>query len=135
MAALGGVMPAHFALDPEKRLVSVKFDSHVTVPDVLQYLENLKADLRFDPSFDELVDLTEVTNTDVDFQSAMMIANSVDPFSWTARRAFVAPRPGIFGIVRMYESARGEDGSIAAFHTMEEAKRWLDYGSGPRSGG
>jgi hypothetical protein len=119
-------MSAHFYLDAEKHLVKVRFDSEVTVQDVLQYLESLKSNPLFDPNFDELVDLTDVTSSEVDFQSAMRLAHSADPFSWKARRAFVAARPAIFGIVRMYELARGEDGSIAAFHTIGEAIHWLD---------
>jgi hypothetical protein len=128
-------MPAHFSLDAEKHLVSVRFGSEVTVQDVIQYLQSLKADPLFEPTYNELVDLTDVKTSEVDFQSAMMLAHSLDPFSSKARRAFAAPRPAIFGIVRMYELARGEDGSIAAFHAMGEAKLWLDPGSLPRSGG
>jgi hypothetical protein len=121
-------MAAHFSLDAEKHLVSVHFDSNVSVRDVMEYLERLKANPQFEPTYDELVDLTDVTNTEVDFESAMMLAHSVDPFSWKARRAFVAPIASVFGVVRMYELARGEDGSIAAFHTMVEARTWLDRG-------
>jgi len=29
----------------------------------------------------------------------------------------------------MYQMARGDDGSIAVFRTMDEAKHWLNIGS------
>jgi hypothetical protein len=38
----------------------------------------------------------------------------------------------------MYQMARGDDGSIAIFRTMDEAKHWLDIeqsASGPASKG
>jgi hypothetical protein len=52
------MMSAHFSLDAEKHLVSVRFDSEVTVQDVIQYLEGLKANSFFELTYDELVDLT-----------------------------------------------------------------------------
>ena len=36
-------VPAHFNIDSERRLVTVRFDNEVTVRDVVQYLESLKA--------------------------------------------------------------------------------------------
>ena len=84
-------VPAHFIVDSERRLVTVKFDSAVTVQDVVQYFESLKANPAFDPDFSELVDLMQVMSSEVDFQAAMMLAREVDPFSRKGRRAFVAP--------------------------------------------
>jgi hypothetical protein len=118
-------VPTHCNVDSERRLVTVRFDSEVTVQDVVQYLTNLKANPAFEPDFSELVDLTQVMSSEVDFQAAMMLARDVDPFSRKARRAFAAPRAATFGTVRMYQMARGDDGSIAVFRTMDEAKHWL----------
>jgi hypothetical protein len=121
-------MPARFHVDAERRLITVKFDHHVGVPEVLDYLKQLKADPAFDPEFAELVDLTQVVNTDVDFQAAMMIARDKDPFSRKAMRAFVAPTAETLNSVRRYQMARGNDGSISVFGTIEEARRWLGMG-------
>jgi hypothetical protein len=95
-----GFVPAQFNVDAERRLVTVRFDSEVTVQDVVQYLASLKANPAFDPDFSELVDLLQVMSSEVDFQAAMMLAHEVDPFSQKARRAFVAPRAATFGTVR-----------------------------------
>jgi len=121
-------MPARFHVDAERRLVTVKFDSYVGVPEVVEYLEQLKADPAFDPEFAELVDLSQVVNADVDFQSAMTIARDKDPFSRKAMRAFVTPTTEILETIRRYQMARGNDGSINLFRTMEEARRWLGLG-------
>jgi hypothetical protein len=121
-----GFVPAHFNVDSERGLVTVTFDSEVTIQDVVQYLKSLKANHAFEPDFFELVDLTQVMSSEVDFQAAMMLAHEVDPFSRRARRAFVAPRAATFRTIRMYQVARGDDGSIAVFRTIAEAKHWLD---------
>ena len=55
-----GFVPAHFNVDSERCLVTVRFDSEVTVQDVVQYFESLKANPAFEPDFSELVDLTQV---------------------------------------------------------------------------
>ena len=62
-------VPAHFIVDSERRLVSVKFDSEVTIQDVVQYLESLNASPAFDPDFSELVDLTQVIELGGGFSS------------------------------------------------------------------
>jgi hypothetical protein len=120
-----GFVPAHFRVESERRLVTVRFDSEVTVQDVVQYLESLKANPAFEPDFFELVDLTQIMSSEVDFQAPMMLAREVDPFSREARRAFVAPRAVTSRTIHMYQMARGDDGSIAVFRTMDEAKHWL----------
>jgi hypothetical protein len=118
-------MPAHYHIDAERRLVTVKFNGDVKAHDIIEYLERLTADPGFDSEFAELADLTQVTNTEVDFQAAMMIARDKDPFSRKAMRAFVATGSGTLGSMRMYQMARGNDGSISVFDTTEDAKRWL----------
>ena len=83
---------------------------------------SVKTSLAFEPDFSELVDLTQVMSSEVDFQAAMMLAHEVDPFSQEARCAFVAPRAATFRTIRMYPMARGDDSSIAVFRTLAEAK-------------
>ncbi|HXZ42776.1 MAG TPA: hypothetical protein VEG68_18700 [Terriglobales bacterium] len=117
-------MAAHFKVDSSERLVTVRFDSNVTVQDVREYLAKLKSDATFEATFRELVDLTQVVSSDLDFQAAMMLARDIDPFSRETRRAFVAPRAATSATVHMYQMARG-DKSIAVFRTMDEAKDWL----------
>ena len=88
----GRVCASPLQSQSERRLVTVRFDSEVTVQDVVQYLESLKANPAFEPDFFELVDLTQVMSSEVDFQAAVMLAREVNPTSREARRAFVAPR-------------------------------------------
>jgi len=121
-------MPVRFHVDAERRLVTVKFDGHVGPQDIVEYLEKLLADPAFDSEFAELADLRQA-NTEVDFQAAMMIARDKDPFSRKAMRAFVVPTGETLDSVRKYLMARGNDGSISVFRTMEEARRWLGLGN------
>jgi hypothetical protein len=55
---------------PKGRLVTVRFGNEVTVQDVVKYFESLKTSLAFEPDFSELVDLTQVMSSEVDFQAA-----------------------------------------------------------------
>lgn len=121
-------MPVHYHIDAERRLVTVKFDGQLRAHDIVEYLERLTADPAFDSEFAELADLTGVTNAEVDFQAAMTIARDKDPFSPKAMRAFVVPTTETLEKVRMYQMARGNDGSITVFPTTEEARRWLGLG-------
>jgi hypothetical protein len=117
-------MPARFTLDSGKRVVSVRFEGLWSVQDVADYFEDLKRDSEFDSRFCELADLTEVVSSDVDFQAATMLSR-IDPFSRSGKRAFAATKAAIYGILRMYQMVRGEEYSMAIFHTLAEAKRWL----------
>lgn len=117
-------MPARFTLDPGKRVVSVRFEGLWSVRDVVEYFEDLRRNASFDSRFFELADLTEVVSSDVDFQSATMLAR-IDPFSRSGKRAFAATKAAIYGILRMYQMVRGEECSMAIFRTLAEAKRWL----------
>ena len=120
-------MPARFHVDKERRLVTVKFDGRVGSHEIIEYLDKLRADPAFDPEFAELADLTQA-NTEVDFEAAMTIARDKDPFSRKAMRAFVAPTTDTLDSVHRYLMARGNDGSISVFRTVEEARRWLGLG-------
>jgi len=119
-------MAVVFTIDPRIRLVSVKFEGNVEPKDVVGYLESLKADPLFEPGFSELVDLTEVLTSAIDFEAAMVLAHHVDPFSPTAKRAFVVSQPAIFGAIRMYQMAREDDTNIVILPSIEEARRWLE---------
>jgi hypothetical protein len=117
-------MPVQFTVDSSKRLVVCRVEGQITVRDLVGYFETLKGNPRFDSRFSELVDLTAVISSEVNYQSATMLA-SIDPFSHEARRAFAAPKSVVFGIIRMYQALREEESTIAVFESMSDAMRWL----------
>jgi hypothetical protein len=50
---------------------------------------------------------------------------AADPFSTQSKRAFVVRSPSNYGMIRMFQTARGEDGSVEIFKNPEDAYRWL----------
>jgi hypothetical protein len=99
----------------------------VSLADVLATLKRGLTDPEVDPSFAEIVDLTEVTKMDLSRDDIRVIAKE-SAFSLSARRAFVVPDSDVvFGLVRMYEVLRevqGETG-IRIFRTLDEALNWV----------
>jgi len=84
-------------------------------------------DAELDPSFAEIIDLTEVTKVDLSAEEVRELALQ-SAFSPHSRRAFVVPDSvQVFGLVRMYETLRelqGETG-IRIFRTLDEALAWV----------
>jgi len=79
----------HFSIDKDRRLVVVKFEGSVTVQEIAQYVESLVAHPDFDSSFSEITDLRAVEHFDLQANDFLTLADQIDPFSLTVRRAFV----------------------------------------------
>ncbi|MGA7907147.1 MAG: hypothetical protein WCA16_07035, partial [Candidatus Sulfotelmatobacter sp.] len=78
-----------YVLNPEKRLVAVKFRKKVTASDIERYAAALLVNPLFDPEFSEIVDLSDVEEIDLQADEFIRLADEVDPFSLQSRRAFV----------------------------------------------
>jgi hypothetical protein len=120
-------MPATYNVDKEQRWVHTMVWGEVSRTDLLSALERGLMDEEVDPSFAEIVDLTEATKLDLSAGDIREVARK-SAFSLSSRRAFVVPdNRVVFGIVRMYEILRelqGETG-IRIFHTLDEALNWV----------
>jgi hypothetical protein len=124
-------MVASWTIDAPGRTVFVKFSGLLAFSDLQTYIAGLRASPFFDSNFSELVDLTDVTATELNYGKSAVLSEGADPFSRTSRRAFVVVNEAIHHVVRMYQSLREDGSGIRAFGTVEEAKRWLE--SGPAS--
>src|SRR5215469_9714893 len=96
-------MTVRSSIDKLRRLVLTKADGCVTFNDVRSHQDRLLADPEFDPSFDQLVDATAVTEFDITADEARTIARR-RIFSPKSRRAIVAVNPHVFGLSRMMEA-------------------------------
>jgi hypothetical protein len=114
-----------FTIDQDLKLVKVKFQQKITLQDLKSYLQQLRSDPRFNTNYSELVDLTDVNQSEINFKMASDLARSADPFSHNSRRAFAAPNAAVFGTTRMYQMIRQDEENIRCFRTMEQAKTWL----------
>jgi hypothetical protein len=120
-------MPATYNVDKEQRWVHTMMWGELSRTDILVALEKGLMDTEVDPSFAEIVDLTEVTKVDLSGDDMREIARK-SAFSLSSRRAFVVPDNSVvFGLVRVYEILRelqGETG-IRIFRTLDEALNWV----------
>lgn len=114
-----------------EKLVSVKFGSRVTIQDIDNYAKALRADPRFAPNFSEIIDLSEVEEFQSEAKEAMALADQIDPFCLSARRAFVAQTPAQIHTARMHQLLRDAKKSIGIFHSLAEAREWIRSGTAP----
>ena len=78
---------------------------------------------------DSLVDLTEVTSSDITPSTLRSFAQ--EPVS-RQRIAIVAPKPARFGMARMFQAfanLKMKSTKVAVFWTREEAMSWLREGN------
>ncbi len=120
-------MPCRYVIDKQRRLVSTTASGHVTFAEAKAHQDQLVNDPDFDPSFNQLLDASEVTVADLSSQQLRVLATR-QFFSAEARRALVASQPLMFGLGRMmqayHEIARGK-AQMHVFYDRSEAMRWL----------
>lgn len=120
-------MPLSYVIYPQVRLVLTTGTGTVTFPESRAHQDRLLADPDFDPSFDQLVDLTAVTRFEVSADQARDIAQRL-LFSPHSKRAIVATAPAVYGMGRVIEVRHGfasEHSQARSFYEMAAALEWL----------
>ena len=120
-------MPHHIAIDPERRLVAIRYWGPITRKDFDRVRASLKSNSAFDPSFDAITDLRDadmrqISLADVESIAAQSLLQS------TARRAILADRSDQLGLARLYGTLRGIAGreTTRVFWESEDAANWLN---------
>ena len=120
-------MPCRYVIDKPRRLIISIYSDHVTLAEIEGHKDQFTSDPEFDPEFDQFVDLTAVTALDISIDEAKTIARR-KVFSPTARRAFLASSPSVYGMYRLMEAyhsmAEGEE-QVCVFYDREAALKWL----------
>ena len=127
-------MPCSYVIDKEKRLVISTAWGSVTFAEVMNHQDQLRSDPAFDPNFDQLVDATAVTAVDASTDEVKRAA-SRRIFSSTARRAYVATDPAVFGVGRLLGAHLGMGRvpqQVNIFYDMPAALKWLGLDQDPR---
>lgn len=117
---------AECVVDTGRRLVIVKFGKKLTFADIERYANRLRTDPSFEPHYSEIVDLTEVEELDLQADEFLKLADSIDPFSAGAKRAFVARTSVQNHAARMHKVLRTQR-NIEIFRSLERAERWVAY--------
>jgi hypothetical protein len=113
-----------YLLDPERKLVTVKFGKKLTFSDIERYVRLLLMDPSFKASYSEIVDLTNVVEIDLQADEFLKLADKVDPFSPEAKRAFVAQSSVQRHAARMHKALRTQR-NIEIFGSVDAALRWI----------
>jgi len=119
-------MPTFFKIYKERRLVMSVISGVVTMADALAHRQNLWKHPDFEPSFAQLVDLSNVTKIQFSREDVKTFAQDTI-FSLNSRRAAVATCDITFGLARMFKmhrEAKGEEG-LRVFSHLDEALEWV----------
>jgi hypothetical protein len=118
-------MAVKYWIDDETMVFCHSWAGHISATEVLEFRSVAKAFV----ARDSLVDLTEVTSSDITPDSLRAFTQET---IGRRRIAIIAPKPARFGMARMYESLanlKANPTRIGVFWTKEEAIGWLREGS------
>ena len=128
-------MPFSYVVYKEQRLVISTGSGRVSQAEIKERQDQTAHDPEFDPEFDQIVDLTAVTDFEMSIDEFTALARR-KVFASRSRRAFVASAPHIFGMGRLWEahSALSDDdpSKIQVFYDLPSALKWLGLEADPR---
>jgi hypothetical protein len=117
-----------YTFDHANRIVRSRGSGILSIHDIEEFYGRLQADPAFDSSYRTLGDLREVTEIAV--ASNELAASAALPiFDAGTRRALVASRDAVYGMLRAYASFNERMGqTMRIFREIERAEAWLDSG-------
>jgi hypothetical protein len=119
-------MASYYEIDKERRLVTSTASGVITLPEIWAHQGKLLKDPDFDPSFAQLLDVTQVTKLALSSEDVRRVAES-NTLSSNPRLAIVATSAFVYGLARMFQIFRemtGEEG-IRVFRDRDEALAWV----------
>ncbi len=114
-----------YTVTVSERLVFVKFGKVLSFDAIKDYAVALGADPSFDPTFSEIIDISESKDFNFSTKESLKLADMVDPFSIGARRAFVARTLEQIHAAQKHQLLRNDKRNTQVFSTVAEAKRWI----------
>jgi hypothetical protein len=121
-------MAMSYTLDHANRMVRSRAWGVLRIGEIEDLYSRLAADPAFDPTYRSLGDLREVTEIAV--TSNELAASAALPvFERGARRALVASRDAVYGMLRAFASFNERMGAtVRIFRDIEIAEAWLASG-------
>ena len=119
-------MPASYKVDKELRRVTAIGLGRLTLCDALAHQESLRKDPDFDPSFSQLMDLTQVTQYDIDSNDIHKLTHR-GVFSPTSRGAILVEGDLGYGFGRMFEILRENAGESESAFSAIAMKLWIGF--------
>lgn len=118
-------MPSSYTIDPVRKLVTTLIWGAATDDDVLGHNGRLRADPLYDPTYQQLADMSGVTEILVTAKTIEDVARG-QLFMPGTRRAFVAASDAVFGLLRKYQlHAESSGQTVEVFRDRKAAEAWL----------
>ena len=96
-----------------------------TPDDVLAVRQRVASDPGFDPTYDQIIDLTDAADLRFDYNAMLSVAASSLSQSFV-RRAIVARTPEQYSLACIFQVASEQSGQrIDIFATFDEAVEWI----------
>jgi hypothetical protein len=130
-------MAFSFTIDGDHGVVRFTGEDVFSSRDLMESIKQVTAHPDFQPDYDHLVDLRDVTSFEPDSGDIRKRSQQdrenirLD----TSRIAIVATSNVVFGMSRMYETfMEGADVTVRTFRDMAEAEAWLDLEAAATTG-
>ena len=119
-------MANFYEIDKERRLITSTASGVITLPEIWAHQEKLDRDPDFDPSFAQLLDVTQVTKLKLSSEDVRRVAES-NTLSTNPRLAIVATSNLVYGMARMFQIFREMKGEekTRVFRDRDEALAWV----------
>jgi hypothetical protein len=119
-------MANFYEIDKERRLITSTASGVITLPEIWAHQEKLDKDPDFDPSFAQLLDVTQVTKLKLSSEDVQRVAES-NTLSTNPRLAIVATSSLVYGMARMFQIFREMKGEekTRVFRDRDEALAWV----------
>jgi hypothetical protein len=120
------VSNSYYEIDVERRLVTSTASGAITLPEIWAHQERLVKDPDFDPSFAQLLDITQVNKVQLSSEEIQRVAGSSISAS-NNRLAIVVSSNFVYGLARMFQILREMNGDkgIQVFLERDEALAWV----------
>ena len=114
-----------YSIDPHRRLVVSRASGVFTPEDVVATRQLVARDPAFDPTYDQIIDLTEATDLKFDYDTMLAVAASSLSQSFV-RRAIVARTAEQYSLACIFQVASEQSRQrIDIFATFDEAVEWI----------
>jgi len=123
-------MPFRYVIDKQRRLVLTTGEGIVTFAEMKSHQDRLIADPDRDLKFNQLIDISTVTELSVSVEEAKLLARRA-VFSAESRRAVVASDKSVYGMFRLmqvYHELSAGHSHVGIFYDRDEALKWLGVG-------
>jgi hypothetical protein len=119
-------MGCKVTIDVGQRVVMVTYYGEVHDAEILDFAAVIRSDPKFDPSFSEIVDFSQVSGGDVSTEAIRELSRRESIFNPTSMHVAIAPQPVAFGLTRMFQGLAGQRRpNVVVVRTMEEARKAL----------